>query len=511
MRKNKAAQTTKDISILVLDDDRIMTLTLQSYFQASGYRVDIENDPYRAIQRIRENPYDILLLDFLMTPICGDQVVEQLRTFNQDIFIILLTGHKSMAPPIKTIRELDIQGYYEKSDRFDQLELLVESCVKSIRQLNLIRSYQDGLRQMLDILPQIYKLQSVQEIGDTICSGMASFFPAAEGFLCLDFGTFLKEHLPLQLAEPYFVRSVGRQPPPTREEIENYRGLLGDQPMAVLPNMLLAPLITTNQNTISLLGLHLKQEPKQYQLQLFELYARQVSAALSNIGLHMLLQQKNQALGLAYEQLQQANLEIISAMRHIVDAKDIYTRGHSDRVAYLAKRIAQTMGKDEPFCERVHLAGLFHDIGKLGIADEILLADTRLKPEQLEIIRQHPINGCNILSIIRLFKDILPAVRSHHEFYDGSGYPDGLQGMDIPEEARIISVADAFDAMTSNRRYRASLGYEQAVTEILAGRGGQFDPHIVDVFLDLLADYPSIQADLAWTYDDTESKRGTLA
>ena len=120
MRKSKASASAKNsFSILTLDDDAIMTSTLQAYFQRSGYRVDTENDPYQAIERVREGKYDILLLDFLMTPICGDQVVEEIRKFNKELFIILLTGHKSMAPPIKTIRELDIQGYYEKSERFD--------------------------------------------------------------------------------------------------------------------------------------------------------------------------------------------------------------------------------------------------------------------------------------------------------------------------------------------------------------------------------------------------------
>ena len=115
MRKHqKVADVVSSYSILALDDDPTMTLTLQTYFQRSGYHVDTENDPYQAIERVRNGHYDILLLDFLMTPICGDQVVEQIRSFNQDLFIILLTGHKSMAPPIKTIRDLEIQGYYEK-------------------------------------------------------------------------------------------------------------------------------------------------------------------------------------------------------------------------------------------------------------------------------------------------------------------------------------------------------------------------------------------------------------
>ena len=134
MRRSKVVNENK-ISILTLDDDPIITSTIQAYFQRSGYQVDIENDPHAAIERVRTGSYDILLLDFLMTPICGDQVVEEIRKFNEDLYIILLTGHKSMAPPVKTIRQLDIQGYYEKDDRFDQLELLVESCVKSIKQM----------------------------------------------------------------------------------------------------------------------------------------------------------------------------------------------------------------------------------------------------------------------------------------------------------------------------------------------------------------------------------------
>ena len=166
MRKNRIGKQERQqqYTILALDDDRIMTETLQSYFENSGFRVDIENDPYAAIERVRRGQYDILLLDFLMDPICGDEVVAQIRAFNQELFIILLTGHKSMAPPIRTIRELDIQGYYEKSDRFDQLELLVESCVKSIDQMRTIRKYRDGLQDILDSTPLLYQLQPLSSL-----------------------------------------------------------------------------------------------------------------------------------------------------------------------------------------------------------------------------------------------------------------------------------------------------------------------------------------------------------
>ena len=182
MRKHqKVADVVSSYSILALDDDPTMTLTLQTYFQRSGYHVDTENDPYQAIERVRNGHYDILLLDFLMTPICGDQVVEQIRSFNQDLFIILLTGHKSMAPPIKTIRDLEIQGYYEKSDRFDQLELLVESCIKSIKQMRTIQNYQKGLTKITETMPRIYSLRGREEVADALVQAAKELLDGRSG------------------------------------------------------------------------------------------------------------------------------------------------------------------------------------------------------------------------------------------------------------------------------------------------------------------------------------------
>jgi len=183
MRQGKRMTKRNTFSILTVDDDPIMTSTLQAYFQRSGYLVDTENDPSKAVERVRNGRYDILLLDFLMIPICGDQVVEQIRRFNKEIYIILLTGHKSMAPPIKTIRELEIQGYFEKSDRFDQLELLVESCVKSIRQMRTIQEYQHGLSAILDILPRIYHLQAAEKLAESIMEGVREITRSEDVFV----------------------------------------------------------------------------------------------------------------------------------------------------------------------------------------------------------------------------------------------------------------------------------------------------------------------------------------
>lgn len=327
MRKSKVKSSTQ-ISILTVDDDPIITSTIKNYFERSGYSVDIENDPVSAIERVRNGSYDIMLLDFLMSPICGDQVVAEIRKFNKDLFIVLLTGHKSMAPPVKTIKQLDIQGYYEKDDRFDQLELWVESCVKSIKQLRTIRAYQDDISQ--------------------------------------------------------------------------------------------------------------------------------------------------------------AYMQTIETLRYVVETRDSETRGHSERVSILAAAIAEEMGLDTDDVEMIRTAGLFHDIGKVGVPDAILLKNGPLTSDEYAQIKQHPAAGEKVLSTYSPFKEMLPIIRGHHERIDGSGYPDGLSGDEICTGAKIIAVADSFDAMVSNRTYRKGLGLDKACSELEKHKFAQFDPNAVDAFFRLI-------------------------
>lgn len=342
MRINQLRQQANNIRILALDDDKNMTFSLQAYFQALGYYVDIENEPNAAIERIRNEHYDILILDYLMMPVNGERVVSSVREFNSEIYIILLTGHKDMVPPIQTIRELDIQGYFEKSERYDNLALLVESCVKSLRQLKTIRQYQ-------------YKLSQIN-----------------------------------------------------------------------------SKLTQTNQQL------------------------------------------------LAFSET------MVNTLRLVVDAKDIYTSGHSDRVSKIAEVMAKHMGKDKESVDNIRLSGLFHDIGKIKVPDSILLSCGKLTEEEYAVMKEHSQYGFEILRHVDFMKDLLPGIRSHHERYDGMGYPDRLVGKQIPECARIISIADAFDAMTSERNYRKSLELDVAIQEIIKNKDKQFDSQLVDVFMDCL-------------------------
>lgn len=489
MRQSKKVTKEHAFSILTLDDDPIMTSTIQAYFQRSGYRVDVENDPLCAIERIRNGHYDILLLDFLMTPICGDQVVAQVRQFNQDIFIILLTGHKSMAPPIKTIRALDIQGYYEKSDRFDQLELLVESCVKSIRQMRTIRNYKDGLSTIIDSIPKIYDLGSKERITDSILHTAMSLLPCSNIALTLEQDSNCCPSS--QKGERRFsTKAIGETfSAMTSQEAESTLSQLKDELCLVRDKQMLLPILDGGQHQVGFLSIELNQPPNYDHIQLMEIFARQASSALNNTKLHTLLEEKNQQLDQAYDQLQNSYMEMISTMRRVVDAKDTYTRGHSDRVSYYAFYLARSLGHDPTFCEQARIAGLFHDVGKLSIPDDILLKPGKLTEEELQVIKAHPRSGADLLSVLSQLRPILPAVLSHHERVDGHGYPDGLLGSQIPEMARIIAVVDTFDAMTSDRQYRKALPLRRAVEELNRCKGTQLDGQIVDKFQELILDH----------------------
>lgn len=321
--------------IIAVDDEQGILDSLSIFLKRSGYEFTGVTNPVDAIQKVKEEHFDLMILDFIMTPIHGDQVVEEIRKFNSELYILLLTGHKDLAPPLETIRRLDIQGYCEKSDKFDQLLLLIESGIKSIEQMNLIKNINSELKD-------------------------------------------------------------------------------------------------TN------------------------------------------------------EKLEQSYLDTIQTLRYTVEAKDPYTRGHSDRVSEYAVLIGEHLELSEKDIKTLRIGGLFHDIGKIGVPDSILLKESRLTDDEYSQIKNHPTIGAHILSTSSIFQEIIPIVKHHHERYDGKGYPSKLAEENIPYLARIVAIADTFDAMTSKRPYRDALPIERVKEEFVKNMGTQFDPSLADLFLNLL-------------------------
>jgi HD-GYP domain-containing protein (c-di-GMP phosphodiesterase class II) len=206
-------------------------------------------------------------------------------------------------------------------------------------------------------------------------------------------------------------------------------------------------------------------------VQLLRAVADRVSAALQNQHL--------------YDDLTHLLMGLVHALVNSVDAKDTYTFGHSERVAHFSRALARELGMSVSQCERVYLAGLLHDVGKIGVPDATLCKPGKLTDAEFEALKKHPEIGENILSHISQIRDLLPGVLYHHERMDGRGYPHKLAGRDIPLLGRIICLADSFDAMTTNRTYRAALPVSLAIAEISRCSGNQFDPRLSELFLGL--------------------------
>lgn len=179
-------------------------------------------------------------------------------------------------------------------------------------------------------------------------------------------------------------------------------------------------------------------------------------------------------------------VSILKAMMAAVEAKDPYTRGHSERVTGYALAIGREMELDETEIRSLFCAAILHDTGKIGVPGELLRKPGQLDPQEYEVVKSHAALGASMLEGIEFLHDLLPVITHHHEWYNGKGYPDGLAGNDIPLGARIIAVADAYDAMISERPYRCVKSPAQARDELVRSRDTQFDPRVVDTFLQVL-------------------------
>jgi putative nucleotidyltransferase with HDIG domain len=192
--------------------------------------------------------------------------------------------------------------------------------------------------------------------------------------------------------------------------------------------------------------------------------------------------------GQLFDRIRTLYKSIVELLANTMDSKDSYTHGHSRRVAEYSVSIAKIAGFDEKFIQDLEIAALLHDIGKIGIRDAILCKPGALTREEYEIIKDHPVISAKIIEPVDFLKDLSDTIRYHHEKYDGTGYPDGIKGEDIPVGARIIAVGDAFDAMTSDRPYRKGMDIELAIEELIKNKGTQFDPYFVDCFIKILKD-----------------------
>jgi len=239
-------------------------------------------------------------------------------------------------------------------------------------------------------------------------------------------------------------------------------------------NLMITPLVYQRE-TLSVLMTFNKRDVRGFESN----DAKLVASIAGESAVHL----KNSRL---YEDLRDLLYNVIRALSSAIDAKDPYTCGHSERVAFIARSIAERLHLPPTEVESVYLSGLLHDVGKIGISEDVLRKPGKLTDDEMDHVRSHPEIGARILGSLKQLDDILPGVRHHHERIDGKGYPLGLKGEEIPLIGRIICVADGYDSMTSDRPYRSAMPEEKVFGELRRCSGSQFDPEIVDVLFSLL-------------------------
>lgn len=260
-------------------------------------------------------------------------------------------------------------------------------------------------------------------------------------------------------------------------ENSKIKGIIGDKLTQTFTSLAVAPIVNKNSEIIAvifLLGDYFDDSEKY----LLSCYTNVLRIAFENAKL--------------YNDINKMFIDTVKVLANAIEVKDRYTKGHVDRVTDYSVAIAKKMNFDKNDLEKIKIAAALHDIGKIGVPDEILNKPAKLTEEEFDIIKLHPLKGYEIIKDIPALRDISVHVRQHHERIDGKGYPEGLKNEEISLEARIISVADAFDAMTSDRPYRKGMSLKQAVNILLDNKGSQFDEYVVNIFLSYLQETQSI-------------------
>lgn len=488
--KRKSSEVSKEkFRIIALDDEPGIIKTLRVIFEREGYEFHGYTDHNEAIEIMKRKDFDLLVLDYLLNDINAKQVVEIIRKFNKELYILLLTGHSESAPPMETLEKNDIQGYCIKSTDPSQLLMLVKSAYKSVSMMNEIKMNRAGLSNILKTVPQLYQLRPIDVILEEILTSLVTVINCEHAFILAD--NIVGDNIPTHES---FYKGLGK----FNTDIETFSTLFNplkmiyagsarmDQQVVKYEDGVFLPLTNYKRESIGVIYVESYDDKT---LNLLEIFAVQAASSINNAFLHSLINIKNTELNNTYEIIRSRYEETINTLRLTVDAKDKYTRGHSDRVGRYAVEIGKCFSNlNDADLHLLRVGGTFHDIGKIGTTDDILLSDRKLNKDEFEEIKKHPLTGAKILSALSMFQEVVPLVLYHHERIDGTGYPNGLKGDEIPFLARILAVSDAFDAMTTNRVYRQKLPVEDAITQLQKGSGTQFDPVIAETFIQLIKD-----------------------
>jgi response regulator RpfG family c-di-GMP phosphodiesterase len=514
-------------TILFVDDEETILEIASEHFQNMGYRVLTAKNGREAVNMFKNTNHsiDCCFTDINMPEMDGLELAEYLRNYDNSIPVVIMTGYPSLDNTLQTLkngvvdflvkpvnleqmticlqrvlreRELFIKNLLlnkelESKRRLEELNRELVLKVEEMRVLNRIMTELMSLNTGSEILHHIVKMATL--ITPAVYS---VFYAVNESFTTpFELTRAIRGH-DAKVAHPLTGQSIIGDS--SLSEFLNgafitlVREIGEDRiPMLIIENSK----SELPDNIHSLMGIPLRIRDKMFGVLIAVTMTGNPSFTEKDLYyMTFMVQQaaymvENHAL---YENIYENLFSTLSALVKTVEARDAYTKEHSNRVKDTAIIIARKYGCSKEEIEVLDFAGRLHDIGKIGIRDDILLKPGRLSAIEYEKIKEHPLIGENIIGQLGLWDREKKIVRHHHEWYDGTGYPDGLRGEEIPLLSRILAVSDAYDAMMSDRAYRKEMPECDVLDIIRAGRGMQFDPEIVDLFLTIRAEDRSGQA-----------------
>ena len=500
-------------NLLVVDDELIMCELLKDILKDKGYEVNYSLSGIDGLKAITEKKnYDVALVDIKMPDMTGIQVLERVREIDPNLVVIVITGFPSFES-IRSVLKLGAFDYITKPFDIEEVSSAVEKAV-AFRNLSITNkrvmvnleaqskrleekvedrtkelafiykiaqeiSSHLGLEQVLKTI--VYKIKNV--LKSEICSIL--LLDKESGELTIKCACGLDQESidttkikvgeeisgwVLEHREGILVKDIEKDPRFARRNKEKY----------YTHSFISMPLIV-NDEAIGVININNKSSREAFteeDLRFVKGLTLEAAIAIENAGL--------------YSSLESAYMRTVMALTSAIDAKDHYTKDHSEHVTRYGIAIAKEMGLSEEQINDLDKACKLHDLGKIGVHDQILTKPGRLTDEEWEEIKMHTIKGAMILKPLIFLSGVIKLVEQHHERYDGKGYPYGLKGENILLGARIMAVADSFDAMVTDRPYRKALSKEEAIEELKRNKGKQFDPEIVDLFLRVLEKNPDI-------------------
>ncbi len=500
--------------ILVVDDERVIREILSDFLSLEGYLVRTVEDGAEALKELQRRSYNLVISDLKMPNMGGLELIEKITSLGIPVLTVIMTGFGTVETAIEAMK----QGAYDyilKPFKVEEVVHIVQ------RGLDRQRLQHENIR-LKDAL-SIYKISeaiatslAVEKVLDLVLDATLDAVDADVVSLLLEEATSDRRvnDPPGRFTEQMRKVAPGADPNETapalnldeviplfQEDkpllvhgVRSHR-FLASPPQKRLVSFCSIPLKLKGR-IIGMLNAYSYRKGAKFsegQRKMLYVLGSRAAVSIENARLYESLVSANKDLTRANVSLEENFKQTIIGFAHALEESDRYTRGHSERVANYARLIAIGLRLPQAEIETIVKAGLLHDVGKIGIRNDRLNKPGKLTPEELAMFRSHPAKGKRILEPIPFMRDILPGCYCHHEAWDGSGYPQGLTGDRIPFIGRIVAVADAYDAMTSDRAYRKALPHEVAIGEIERCSGIQFDPEVVQVFMPLIEDYRKLE------------------